>query len=55
MRDSFRGEHHVASITERWQTVDDYFECITECDLEDQTCVTMCIVKHLSEETQEVR
>lgn len=48
MRDTFRNEHNVASITERWVTVDSYFECITECDLDDKTCITKCMVTHLN-------
>ena len=48
MRDTFSNEHSVASIAERWLTVDNYFECVTECDLEDQVCITKCMVAHLS-------
>lgn len=48
MRDTFRNEHSVASIAERWVTVDSYFECITECDLDDKTCITKCMVTHLN-------
>ena len=35
------------SISERWQALDDYFICITECDLNDQNCITRCLVNHL--------
>jgi len=35
------------SISERWQALDDYFICITECDLNDQNCITSCLVNHL--------
>ena len=27
--------------------LEDYFVCITECDLNDQNCVTSCLVTHL--------
>ena len=47
MRDTFSNEHGVASIAERWLTVDNYFECITECDLEDPVCITKCMFAHL--------
>lgn len=48
MRDTFSNEHAATSISERWQTVDSYFECITECDFEDKVCVTKCMVTHLN-------
>jgi len=35
------------SITERWDALEDYFVCITECDLNDQNCITSCLVTHL--------
>ena len=35
------------SITERWGALEDYFVCITECDLNDQNCITSCLVTHL--------
>ena len=44
---AFKNEHAFKSITERWQAVDAYFECITSCDLNDGVCVTMCMAKHL--------
>ena len=44
---AFKNEHKFESITERWQAVDAYFECITSCDLNDGVCVTMCMAKHL--------
>ena len=34
-------------MTERWDALEDYFVCITECDLNDQNCVTSCLVTHL--------
>lgn len=44
---SLRREHNHESITERWQALDEYFVCITECDINDQFCVTTCLTKHL--------
>ena len=44
---AFKNEHKFESITERWQAVDAYFECITSCDLSDGVCITMCMAKHL--------
>ena len=39
-------EHEHTSITERWEAIDDYFVCITECDLNDQVCITRCLSTH---------
>ena len=36
-----------SSITERWDALEDYFVCITECELTDQNCVTSCLTTHL--------
>ena len=36
-----------SSITERWDALEDYFVCITECDLNDENCITRCLVNHL--------
>jgi|TARA_B100000073_G_scaffold277432_1_gene237704 hypothetical protein len=36
-----------SSITERWDALEDYFVCITECDLNDENCITSCLVTHL--------
>ena len=44
---SIKGEHSHASIFERWQAVDEYFVCISECDLSDQVCTTRCVLTHL--------
>ena len=41
------GERSKCSMTERWDALDDYFVCITECDLTDQNCVTSCLITHL--------
>ncbi|QNI73906.1 hypothetical protein SynNOUM97013_01849 [Synechococcus sp. NOUM97013] len=41
------GERSQSSMTERWDALEDYFVCITECDLNDQNCVTSCLVTHL--------
>ncbi len=42
-----QGERSQASMTERWDALEDYFVCITECDLNDQNCVTSCLMTHL--------
>ena len=44
---SIKGEHSHATIIERWQAVDEYFVCISECDLNDQVCTTRCVLTHL--------
>ena len=36
-----------SSMTERWDALEDYFVCITECDLNDENCITSCLVTHL--------
>ncbi len=35
------------SIAERWDALEGYFACITECDLNDENCITICLVTHL--------
>ena len=44
---SIKGEHSHGSIIERWQAIDEYFVCISECDLYDQVCTTRCVLTHL--------
>jgi hypothetical protein len=44
---SIKGEHSHSTIFERWQAVDEYFVCISECDLSDQVCTTRCVLTHL--------
>ena len=44
---SIKGEHSHVSILERWQAIDEYFVCISECDLYDQVCTTRCVLTHL--------
>ena len=44
---ALKNEHQRESIGERWAALDQYFVCITECGLNDQTCVTRCLVTHL--------
>lgn len=44
---ALKNEHDHQSITERWQALDDYFVCITKCEIDDQICVTNCLVSHL--------
>ena len=36
-----------SSISERWDALEDYFVCITECDSNDENCITSCLVTHL--------
>ena len=36
-----------SSITERWDALEEYFVCITECDLNDENCITSCLMTHL--------
>ena len=40
-------EHSHASISERWDALEEYFICISECDLGDHSCTTRCMVTHL--------
>ena len=40
-------EHSHASISERWDALEEYFVCISECDLGDHSCTTRCMVTHL--------
>ena len=44
---AFKNEHQCESITQRWEAVDAYLECVTSCGLYDGDCVTRCITKHL--------
>jgi len=44
---SLKQEHQHQSIGERWQALDEYFVCISACDIHDQTCVTTCLTTHL--------
>ena len=44
---SIKGVHSHVSILERWQAIDEYFVCISECDLYDQVCTTRCVLTHL--------
>ena len=41
-------EHSRASISERWDALEEYFVCISECDLGDHSCTTSCMVTHLN-------
>ena len=50
---SIKGEHSHATIIERWQAVDEYFVCISECDLNDQVCTTRCVLTHLKADDDE--
>ncbi len=49
--ETIKTEHTYTSITERWDAVDAYLECVTSCGLRDGVCVTMCITKHLEPQT----
>lgn len=40
-------EHSHALISERWDALEEYFVCISECDLGDHSCTTRCMVTHL--------
>ena len=40
-------ESGQSSISERWDALEEYFVCITECDLNDENCVTSCLTTHL--------
>lgn len=44
------GSSGTAPLSERWAAVDDYFVCITECSLDDGTCITRCMETHLKPE-----
>lgn len=44
---ALKNEHIHETIGERWEALDKYLLCITECDLSDKTCVTRCLVHHL--------
>ena len=44
---SIKNEHHHTSISERWAALDSYFVCLAECNLNDMSCATVCMVKHL--------
>ncbi|MDA0290609.1 MAG: hypothetical protein O2893_00535 [Cyanobacteria bacterium] len=37
--DQLHGQGHVQA----WDAVEAYFQCITECSLEDGACVTRCV------------
>jgi hypothetical protein len=44
---SHQAEHNHG---DRWSAVDNYLICISECDLNDGTCITRCLDTHLKEE-----
>ena len=37
-----------ALVLEPWDALEDYFLCLTECELNDQKCVTSCLLTHLN-------
>lgn len=30
---------------ETWDAVEEYFECIVECDINDEDCTTQCLIE----------
>jgi hypothetical protein len=34
----------IKSIEQTWDAVEEYFECVVECDLEDKECVEKCVL-----------
>ena len=44
---AIKNEDGHRSISERWDALEEYFMCITTCDINDQNCVTQCLVTHL--------
>jgi hypothetical protein len=50
---AFKGEHSHTSITERWQAVDAYLECVTHCNSRDGIYLTTCIAKYLESSDNE--
>ena len=34
----------IKSNEQTWDAVEKYFECVTECDLEDEECTEKCVV-----------
>ena len=44
---AIKNEHSRFSISERWEALEEYFVCISECDLNDHSCTTRCMVMHL--------
>ena len=41
---SMRPWFNVEKETSYGESIDDYFECISECDTRDKTCITNCRV-----------
>ena len=44
---ALNNEHGHSSISERWDALEEYFVCVTDCDPNDMTCATRCMVTHL--------
>ena len=44
---AIKNEDGHRSIAERWDALEEYFSCITTCDINDQNCVSQCLVTHL--------
>lgn len=43
-----------SSQADRWDAVDNYLVCISECSLDDGACVTRCMEVHLKPEDNEL-
>ena len=35
-------------LSESWEALDSYFACISECSMNDRTCVSRCLDQHLN-------
>ena len=51
--DNIKTYQQAASQSDRWDAVDNYLVCVSECDLNDGTCVTHCVETHLRPETED--
>ncbi len=43
-----------SSQADRWDAVDNYLVCISECSLDDGACVTRCMEVHLKPEDNDL-
>ena len=44
----FNNESNQGLNLDPWDELEEYFLCITECDSNDQKCVTRCLLTHLN-------
>ena len=44
----YHNESNQGLVLEPWDALEDYFLCLTECELNDQKCVTSCLLTHLN-------